>query len=100
MQDWTQVIIDSGACSSVVVKNTLDRAIRRINVEKLEDINFRQIIPRFGNYDGNQPPIFAKKMKFQAKDANCAKNVAFDVTFNVIDRELPFVLGHPHRNES
>lgn len=90
-----RVIVDSGACSSVVGKNTLDKAMQTLNLEKVEDTDVKQKTHRFGNYSDNQPTIFAIKMPFHAKNVNGEKTVEFDVAFDVIEGDLPFLLGLP-----
>lgn len=89
------VIIDTGACSSVVGKETLDDAMRRLNIDSVEDTKIRQKHHRFGNYDEQQPSIFGVKMPFDSMDQNNNPTVQFDVAFDVIEGNLPFLLGLP-----
>lgn len=90
-----RVVIDSGACSSVVGKATLDKAMELMKIDKVEDTGIRQRAHRFGNYDDDQPSLFAIKMPFASKRTDRSDGIEFDVAFDVIDGELPFLLGLP-----
>lgn len=89
------VIIDTGACSSVVGKDTLDKVMRLLNLDRVEDTEIKQKNHRFGNYDNDQPSRFAVKMPFSICDDKEQSEVGFDVAFDVIDGDLPFLLGLP-----
>lgn len=74
--------------------NTLDRAMEILKIDKVED-TARQRTHCFGNYDDEQPSLFSVKMPFSSKKANGSKGVEFDVAFDVIEGDLPFLLGLP-----
>ena len=86
------VIIDTGASSSVVGKTTLDNAMTALGLDRVEDVPIKQRHHRFGNHDVDQPSLFAVKMTFQPRSSS---QPAFDVSFDVIDGDLPFLLGLP-----
>lgn len=73
------VIIDGGTCFSVVGKETLDRAMKLLNIDKVEDTTFRLQYRRFGNYNDDQSSLFAVKMPFCSRKPNAHVNVEFDV---------------------
>lgn len=52
-----------------------------------------QKVHRFGNYDDEQASLFCVKMPFAGKDGSDRNNFEFDVAFNVIEGDLPFLLG-------
>lgn len=74
-QQGRRVIVDSGACKNVVGKNTLEKAMRSINLQKVDDTDISQKTHRFGNNNDNQPTLFAIKMTFQSKEANAVISV-------------------------
>ena len=59
---------------------------------KVEDAEIMLKNHRFGNYGDDQPSLFAMKMPFS--NAENKSNI-FDVVFDVIDGDLPFLLGLP-----
>jgi len=91
-------IIDSGACASIVGKKTLDDAMRKLKLGNIPDGVPRQSYHRFGNSSKDYPTLFSVKMPFLCKSSFKNKPngpVEFDVSFDVIDGDLPFLLGLP-----
>lgn len=87
------VIIDSGACGCIVSMKTLDRAMKSLNTKKVEDTTVRLQHQRFGSYDDEQPSIFVAKTPVSSTEPNWHVNAEFDVTFDVMDNALSFLLG-------
>eukprot|EP00171_Calliarthron_tuberculosum_P018277 IDg18277t1 len=68
-----RAIVDSGACASVVGKKTLDNAMRVLRISNVPDAG--------------------TAAKCRSKDNN--KQFEFDVKFDVIEGDLPFLIGLP-----
>ena len=90
-----RVIIDNGACSSGVGKNTLDHAMKYLRLTKVENTDIMLRSHRFGNYEEDQPSICAVRMPFRLKSNDENDPLLFHVAFDVIDGNLPFLLGLP-----
>lgn len=77
------------------VKNTLYQETRSMNLDRLNERNIVQRKNCFRNYNENKPIIFTVKMSFQSTVKNGAINFKFDVSFDFIEGNLPFLLVVP-----
>lgn len=89
------VIFDDGACPSVVGKETLEKSMRALNVDKVEVAKVALPNQRFGNCDDNQPSILAVKIRFWLTSSNSNESPIFNIAFQVIKGELPSLLRLP-----
>lgn len=69
--------------------------MQELNLEKVEDTDILQKIHNFANYDEEQPSLFCVKMPFAGIASRGNDIVGFDVEFDVIEGDLPFLLGLP-----
>ena len=88
-------IVDSGACASIVGKNTLDAAMHALNISELKDADIRHAEHRFGPSRKPTKTIFAVRVPFVCTGKNLQGKVRFDIRFDVIEGNLPFLIGLP-----
>lgn len=91
----TGAILDSDACASVVGKTTLDNALRNMELSYIPDGIPSRDSHRFGSHPDVHRTICAIKFPFQCSDENDSQISKFDIVFDVIDGELPFLVGLP-----
>lgn len=91
-------VLDSGACCSVVGKETLDAALKILNLERVPNAEPERLYHRFGTHVGQLKTICAVKLPFWNTEIN---EPIFDVHFDEIKEDLPFLFRPPHtvRNE-
>lgn len=92
--DKASAIVDSGACASVVGKETLDSALRALGIEELKDEPIRQEEHRFGPSDSVLKTMCAVRVPFVCATSD-GKEVRFHIRFDVIPGQLPFLIGLP-----
>ena len=85
--------MDSGACASVVRKETLDQALSAFGITHVEDSRTRQTSHKFGNYKQDWPSLFAVVIPFKFKDDDDKQSIGFNIHLDVIMGYLPFLLG-------
>ncbi len=90
-----RAIVDSGACTSVVGKGTLDKFMKNRKIGKLPDSSPTLARHRFGNHSEEHRSLFAVNVPFTCKGKDNEVQVTFDVKFDVIEGDLPFLLGFP-----
>eukprot|EP00171_Calliarthron_tuberculosum_P023073 IDg23073t1 len=91
-----RAIIDSGACTSVVGKETLDKAMKELNITNLQDLKPAQAFHRFGDNNEKLQTLFAVRFPLICERANNeGKSVKFHIKFDVIEGDLPFLIGLP-----
>lgn len=90
-----RAIVDSGACTSVVGKLTLDKFMKNYSLDKLPDSSPSLARHRFGNHSEDHRTLFAVKVPFTCSDKGKKTEVVFNVKFDVIEGDLPFLLGFP-----
>ena len=88
-------VLDSGACSSVVGKITLDKTLRTLEIDKLRDTTPIRDQHRFGTNPEAHKTICAVKFPFRCTDDTGTDIANFDVAFDVIEGDLPFLVGLP-----
>ena len=88
-------IVDSGACSSVVGKTTLDKTLKLLNIDNLPNGPALREHHRFGDYSVNHKALCSVKMPFDCIGENGQEDSAFDIMFDVIEGNLPFLVGLP-----
>lgn len=88
-------VLDSGACASVVGKTTLDHTLRALGLSDIPNGTPSREVHRFGNHAETHSTICAVKFPFKCSDDNGVCVAEFDVTFDVIAGELPFLIGLP-----
>ena len=92
--DIRGVIIDSGACTSVVEQETLDRAMRQLRISELQEAKINQAKHRFvdseDETDATCVVLFPSKFKGKNNE-----EVPFKIHFDVIPGQLPFLIGWP-----
>jgi len=93
-------IVDSGATNSVVGKSTLDAAMSYLNLSKIPDSTIKQKEHRFGPSSTSLPSKFAVLMPFvctgdRLKQYGNRDKLEFDIHFDVVDGDLPFLIGLP-----
>lgn len=88
-------VLDSGACTSVVGKTTLDFALRALNINEVSDGVPTRESHRFGNHTETHRTLCAVKFPFRLKDDYGACVGEFNIQFDVIDGSLPFLIGLP-----
>ncbi len=69
--------------------------MRSLHLQRVDDTPIRQKTHRFGNYEDEQATLFGVKMPFRATNPRGETELEFDVAFDVIDGDLPFLLGLP-----
>eukprot|EP00171_Calliarthron_tuberculosum_P022320 IDg22320t1 len=75
-----RAIVDSGACSSVVGKDTLDRAMKELEIRTLDDAPVSQGAHRFGDQPAEKRTLFAVKFPLHCTETNGSPDAA---TFNI-----------------
>lgn len=85
-------IIDSGACTSVVGRSTLDSALAKLKIKKLVDGKPLRMHHQFGPNSEKHPTICSVHFYFWGNDR---QEPLFDIKFDVIDGSLPFLVGLP-----
>lgn len=85
-------IIDSGACTSVVGRITLDKALTRLKIDKLVDGKPTRVHHQFGPNSERHPTICSVQFPFWGDDR---QEPLFDIQFDVIEGNLPFLVGLP-----
>lgn len=96
----TRAMIDSGATNSVVGQSTLDAALQSLNLSNIPDATIRQKGHRFGPSSTSLPSKFAVLMPFvctgdKLKQFGNRDKLEFDIHFDVVDGDLPFLIGLP-----
>jgi len=85
-----QSIVDSGASASVVGKNTLDHAMKTLGITSIDEGPPKQPIHRFGDNPEEKPASMS------VKDGTATtETIKFNVNFDVLDGDLPFLIGFP-----
>ena len=67
--------------------------MQQLNLENVEETDIIQKLHRFGNYDEEQPSLFWVEMPFSVRDVKGKEFVGFDIAFDLIEGDLPFLLG-------
>lgn len=75
-------IVDSGACSSVVGKETLDKAMRMLRINNLPDAKQTQSSHRFGTSDEEFHTLFAVSFPFDLEGER-KDRVEFNIRFDI-----------------
>lgn len=88
----SSAIVDSGACSSVVGKTTLDKNLKLLN---LPNGPFLREHHRFGDYSVNHKTLCSVKMPFDCVGENGQTDSTFDIMFIAIEGNFPFLVGLP-----
>lgn len=87
------MIVDSGACSSIGGKRTLDAVISKLKIEKVENAEPSRDSNRFGASVDDHKTMFAVRFPFLSTDNEA--DPLFKIQFNVIEGDLPFLVGLP-----
>eukprot|EP00171_Calliarthron_tuberculosum_P023568 IDg23568t1 len=90
-----QAIIDSGACASVVGKDTLDIVMKSFGMSSVENTTPSIHAHRFGNHQEEQKTLFAIRFPLTCQCSNKKEIAKFHIKFDVIPGELPFLIGYP-----
>lgn len=69
--------------------------MHRLNLNKVEDSKILQNVHHFGNFEDEQTSIFCVKMWSAGKKGSDLTALDVDVAFDVIEVELPFLVGLP-----
>lgn len=93
--DTTGVINDLGLCCSIVGNVTLDRAIRKLGLDKLNEEESCEQKHHFGPFNNPMKTICAVRIPFTCSDPDGSKVINFDIRFDVIDGTFPFLMGLP-----
>lgn len=88
-------MLDCGACASVGRKVTLERILRVRGLSDIPNGMFSREVHRFGNHTETHRTVCAIKFPFECTDAGRGQTSTYDVTFNVIEGELPLLMGLP-----
>eukprot|EP00171_Calliarthron_tuberculosum_P005577 IDg5577t1 len=92
----TRAIVDSGACASVVGKDTLDIVMKALGISSLENSKPTIGAHRFGNHREEQSTLFAVKFPMVCQQSGRQEDlVEFQIKFDVIPGHLPFLIGFP-----
>lgn len=86
--------MDSGACASVVRKETFDIALRTLGLHELKDEPVRQNEHRFGPSETVTKIICAVQFSFVCATQD-GKEVQFHIRFDVAEGHLPFLIDLP-----
>eukprot|EP00171_Calliarthron_tuberculosum_P004551 IDg4551t1 len=91
-----RAILDTGACTSVVGKNTLNDAMRNLNITSVPDATPAQEAHRFGDNHSEHRTLFAIEFPIRCTQLIQSNKIAkFNVKFDVIEGNLPFLIGFP-----
>ena len=101
--EFRGALVDSGACTSVVGNLTLDRAMRELNISKLDDARITTPVHHFGHHNEESRTLFAVRFRFtcrgkilnRGRRQETAQDVKFYIRFDVIDGDLPFLIVLP-----
>lgn len=85
-------IFDSGAYSSVVGKRTLDSTLAALKIDRLPDAKPLRTSHRFGTSAEKHMTICSVQFPFRSTGH---ADPLFDIQFDVIDGDLPFLVGLP-----
>lgn len=88
-------VIDPGACASIVRKKSLHKAMRALGVNTLPEASARRTNHLLGEYKEGRSTLFAIKMPFRSKLENGQVGVEFQIVFDVVEGEIPFLIGFP-----
>ena len=88
-------IVDTGACTSIVGKITLDKFMKNSKIDKLPDSSPSLARHRFGNHSEDHFSLFAVKVPIVRSDKDKMAEIVFDVHFDVIEGDWHFLLGYP-----
>lgn len=88
-------VLDSGACGSVVGKKALDRAMSNLGLNGIPEASIAREHHRFGDHPEAHRTISAVKFPFTCTDERDGQEAQFDIQFDIIDGELPFLVGLP-----
>lgn len=88
-------VVDLGACASVVGKNTLDAALEGLGLKSVPDCKPTRAYHRFGTHTEKHETSFAVRFPFWSDEQDSTSKPLFDITFDVIDGDLPFLVGLP-----
>lgn len=94
-QSRTSAILDSGAYAYVVGKTTVDSSIRIMGLSDIPDGITAHNNHRFGNHQEDHRTLCAIKFPLQFTDENDNQVTKSDIMFNVIEGNLPFLIGLP-----
>lgn len=95
VNDVPSAIVDSGSCCSVVGQNTLDQAMKRLGISELKDEDICQREHLFGPSNKPMKTICAVRVPFTCNIAQNNSSVLFNIRFDVIEGDLPFLIGLP-----
>jgi len=95
-----RAIVDSGASCSAVGRNTLNAAMELFGINQVDEAPVMQLIHKFGDSDEEQKASISVKFPFDCptfyKDMKPTKrNLKFNVQFDVLEGDLPFLIGKP-----
>lgn len=88
-------IIDLGSCCSVLGKVILDRAMRKLGLNKLNDEEICQQEHLFGPSSNPMKTICAVRFPFTCSDPHGGNVISFDIRLDVIDGTLSLLIGLP-----
>lgn len=95
VSDLPGAVIDSGAVASIVGKKSLDRALSELGIDKVPDAKPNRPEHRFGENPEAQKTILAIRFPFSCNNKDGSDKQEFDITFDVIEGSLPFLIGLP-----
>lgn len=91
--------MDSGACVSVVEKKTLYKIPTNRKIKEIPDATPAREHHRLGDHSDQQPTICAVKIQFNCVNERGDPVNSFDIMFDVIDGDLPILIGLPLLSE-
>lgn len=91
-----RVVGTSGACSIVVGKGEIDKAVAALGLTRVDNSAPRQGGHRFRHYNENHPTLFRVKMPFSLQDVDdgTPNPTGFHAHFDSIEGYPPFLLSH------
>ena len=87
-------LLDSGACSSVVGKKTLDDVMKMLQLKNIRDAKPKITSHRFGTHEEVHTTLFAVLFPFEMQTSK-GDTVSYMIHFDVIEGSLPFLIGLP-----
>jgi len=87
-------LVDTGGANSIVGKETLTAAMMRMGVNELPNGKIRQAYHGFGDSKLKKKSIAAVVVPFKLSTID-NKKVEFNISFDVIEGDLPFLIGFP-----
>lgn len=88
-------IIDSGACASKVGKIALDEALKELGIKKIEDDKISQPEHQFEPQNKFSRTLGTVRVPFICNISTGSEQENFKIRFDVIDGDLPFLIGLP-----